>query len=118
MPMRNIDYWSYSLDNPEPEGLEEEPYIHDEYIVDDSNYLTQVNRLRDLLTTYCTLSRLIEREPSCTHEELGVSAATADTPSENPRDIYQLVLNEIDWLLKMLRTFSILNLLHISNVLA
>jgi hypothetical protein len=31
---------------------------------------------------------------------LGVSAATADTPSENPRDIYQLVLNEIDWLLK------------------
>jgi RNAse (barnase) inhibitor barstar len=98
--MRNIDYWRYSLDNPEPEGLEEEPYIHDEYIVDDSNYLTQVNRLRDLLTTYCTLSRLIEREPSCTHEELGVSAATADTPSENPRDIYQLVLNEIDWLLK------------------
>jgi len=100
MPMRNIDYWRYSLDNPEPEGLEEEPYIHDEYIVDDSNYLTQVNRLRDLLTTYCTLSRLIEREPSCTHEELGVLAATADTPSENPRDIYQLVLNEIDWLLK------------------
>jgi hypothetical protein len=100
MPMRNIDYWRYSLNNPEPEGLEEEPYIHDEYIVDDSNYLTQVNRLRDLLTTYCTLSRLIEREPSCTHEELGVSAATADTPSENPRDIYQLVLNEIDWLLK------------------
>jgi RNAse (barnase) inhibitor barstar len=98
--MRNIDYWRYSLNNPEPEGLEEEPYIHDEYIVDDSNYLTQVNRLRDLLTTYCTLSRLIEREPSCTHEELGILAATADTPSENPRDIYQLVLNEIDWLLK------------------
>jgi hypothetical protein len=97
--MRNIDYWRYSLDNPEPEGLEEEPYIHDEYIVDNSNYLTQVNRLRDLLTTYCTLSRFIEREPSCTHEELGLSAATADTPSENPRDIYQLVLNEIDRLL-------------------
>jgi hypothetical protein len=89
----------YSLNNPEPEDLEEEPYIHDEYIVDDSNYLTQVNRLRDLITTYCTLSRFIEREPSCTHEELGVSAATADTPSENPRDIYQLVLNEIDQLL-------------------
>jgi hypothetical protein len=32
MPMRNIDYWRYSLDNPEPEDLEEEPYIHDEYI--------------------------------------------------------------------------------------
>jgi DNA-directed RNA polymerase subunit F len=30
---------------------------------------------------------------------LGVSAATADEPSENPRDIYQLVLNEIDRLL-------------------
>jgi hypothetical protein len=87
------------LENPEPEGLEEEPYIHDEYIVDNSNYLTQVNYLRDLLTTYCTLSRFIEREPSCTHEELGVSAATADEPSENPRDIYQLVLNEIDRLL-------------------
>jgi hypothetical protein len=97
--MRNIDYWRYSLDNPEPEGLEEEPYIHDEYIVDNPNYLKQVNYLRDLITTYCTLSRFIEREPSCTHEELGVSAATADTPSENPRDIYQLVLNEIDQLL-------------------
>ncbi len=99
MPMRNIDYWRYSLDNPEPEDLEEEPYIHDEYIVDNPNYLTQVNYLRDLLTTYCTLSRFIEREPSFTHEELGVSAATADTPSENPRDIYQLVLKEIDQLL-------------------
>jgi hypothetical protein len=32
MPMSNIYYWSHSLDNPEPEGLEEEPYIHDEYI--------------------------------------------------------------------------------------
>jgi hypothetical protein len=97
--MRNIDYWRYSLDNPEPEDLEEEPYIHDEYIVDNPNYLKQVNYLRDLITTYCTLSRFIEREPSCTHEELGVSAATADEPSENPRDIYQLVLNEIDRLL-------------------
>ena len=99
MPMRNIDYWRYSLDNPEPEDLEEEPYIHDEYIVDNPNYLTQVNYLRDLLTTYCTLSRFIEREPSFTHEELGVSAATADEPSENLRDIYQLVLKEIDQLL-------------------
>jgi DNA-directed RNA polymerase subunit F len=67
--------------------------------VDNPNYLKQVNYLRDLITTYCTLSRFIEREPSCTHEELGVSAATADEPSENPRDIYQLVLNEIDRLL-------------------
>jgi hypothetical protein len=99
MPMRNIDYWRYSLDYPEPEDLEEEPYIHDEYIVNDSNYLAQVNYLRDLLTTYCTLSRFIEREPSCTHKELGVSAATADEPSENPQDIYQLVLKEIDRLL-------------------
>jgi hypothetical protein len=57
MPMSNIYYWSHSLDNPEPEGLEEEPYIHDEYIVDNPNYLKQVNHLRDLLTTYCTLSR-------------------------------------------------------------
>jgi hypothetical protein len=39
MPMRNIDYWRYSLDNPEPEDLEEEPYIHDKYIVDNPNYL-------------------------------------------------------------------------------
>jgi hypothetical protein len=99
MPMSNIYYWSHSLDNPEPEGLEEEPYIHDEYIVDNPNYLKQVNYLRDLITTYCTLSRFIEREPSCTHEELGVSAATADEPSENLRDIYQRVLNEIDRLL-------------------
>jgi RNAse (barnase) inhibitor barstar len=99
MLMTNIDYWRYSLENPEPEDLEEEPYIHDEYIVDNPNYLKQVNYLRDLITTYCTLSRFIEREPSCTHEELGVPAATADEPSENPRDIYQWVLNQIDRLL-------------------
>ena len=99
MRMRNIDYWEYSLKHPEPEGLEEEPYIHDKYIVDNHNYLIQVNYLRDLITTYCTLSRFIECQPSCTHEELGVSAATADTPSENLRDTCQQVLNKIDWLL-------------------
>jgi hypothetical protein len=105
--MKNTDYWEYSLKHPEPKDLEEEPYKHDEYIVDNnSKYLTQVNDLRNLLTTYCTLSRFIEREPSCTHEELGVSAATADTPSENPRDIYQLVLNEIDRLLTTVKNIQ------------
>jgi hypothetical protein len=97
--MKNTDYWEYSLKHPEPEDLEEEPYIRDKCIVSDSNYLSQVNYLRDLLTTYCTLSKFIEREPSFAHEELGVSSLVTDEFSENPRYIYQVVLKAIDQLL-------------------
>jgi hypothetical protein len=32
MPMKNTDYWEYSLKHPEPEDLEEEPYIRDKCI--------------------------------------------------------------------------------------
>jgi hypothetical protein len=99
MPMKNTDYWEYSLKHPEPEDLEEEPYIRDKCIVSDSDYLSQVNRLRDLVTTYCTLSKFIEREPSFAHEELGVSSLVTDEFSENPRYIYQVVLKAIDQLL-------------------
>jgi hypothetical protein len=99
MPMKNTDYWEYSLKHPEPEDLEEEPYIRDKCIVSDSNYLSQVNYLRDLLTTYCMLSKFIEREPSFAHEELGVSSLVTDEFSENPRYIYQVVLKAIDQLL-------------------
>ena len=100
MPMKkNTYYWEYSLEHPEPEDLEEEPYIHDKRIVDDFKYLAQVNYLRDLLTTYCTISRLIEREPSFAHEQLGVSSAATDELSENPQGIYQVVLKAIDRLL-------------------
>jgi hypothetical protein len=99
MPMKNTDYWEYSLKHPEPEDLEEEPYIRDKCIVSDSDYLSRVNDLRDLVTTYCTLSKFIEREPSFAHEELGVSSLVTDEFSENPRYIYQVVLKAIDQLL-------------------
>jgi hypothetical protein len=55
MPVReNAYYWEYSLEYPEPE-LAEEAYIHDQLIVEDNDYLREVNSLRELLTTYCTL---------------------------------------------------------------
>jgi hypothetical protein len=45
------------LDNPEPEGLEEEPYIHDEYIADFSlNYQQGMSTIYEILASsmYCS----------------------------------------------------------------
>ncbi len=49
----NLEYWQISLDNQE--SLSDEYYMRDEIIVEDENYRTLSQQLRDLITTYCTL---------------------------------------------------------------
>ncbi|MFZ8802783.1 MAG: hypothetical protein ACO2PO_07320 [Candidatus Calescibacterium sp.] len=50
---RNLEYWKISLKNPEP--IVDEYYISDEIIVDDKKLIKIIERLRDLITTYCVL---------------------------------------------------------------
>jgi len=50
---RNLKYWKISLKNPEP--IVDEYYISDEIIVDDKKLIKGIERLRDLITTYCVL---------------------------------------------------------------
>jgi hypothetical protein len=58
--MPNIDYWNYSLQNPEP--LIDDFYIFDTIIIDDKDFLHNVNRLRDLITVYCILKESLDIE--------------------------------------------------------
>lgn len=58
MLMPNIDYWNYSLQNPEP--LIDDFYIFDTVIIEDKNFLNIVNSLRDLITVYCTLKESLD----------------------------------------------------------
>ena len=96
MPVRdNIYYWEYSLEHPEPE-FEEEPYIHDKFILGNTNYLEKVNYLRDLLTTYCTLIKINETASAPVQSEATTHPPVADIHSENSRDARHKVLEEID----------------------
>lgn len=54
----NWYYWEISLKNPELPG--EEVYTRDVVIVDRQEYCDAVNRLRELIITYCTLSEIIK----------------------------------------------------------
>lgn len=57
MPLNaNLFYWQVSIENPEQVG--EDFYVNDTLIVDKSDYTKEVSQLRDLITTYCTLSLL------------------------------------------------------------
>jgi hypothetical protein len=97
MPVReNAYYWEYSLEHPEPEDLEEEAYIHDQLIVEDPEYLREVNRLRELLTTYCTLSKFSGDRSSLTQEEKYTLLPFNDKPHGNSSAIYEKILQEVD----------------------
>ena len=50
----NKYYWNYSLKNPE--SATDFYYTFDKIIVTDENFIRKVERLRDLITTYCVLS--------------------------------------------------------------
>lgn len=52
----NLEYWKISLENPELPG--EELYTRDIVIVDKNDYCSTVNRLRELIITYCTVSEI------------------------------------------------------------
>jgi hypothetical protein len=97
MPVReNAYYWEYSLKYPEPEDLEEEAYIHDQLIVEDNDYLREVNNLRELLTTYCTLSKFSGDRSSLTQEEKYTQLPFNDKPHGNSSAIYEKILQEVD----------------------
>jgi hypothetical protein len=100
MPLReNIYYWKHSLEHPEPEDLAEEAYTHDQLIVEDISYLANVNRLRDLITTYCTLSKLSGNYSGATQEATHALLPDTDKPHEASYIVGQSILKEIDYLL-------------------
>jgi hypothetical protein len=49
----NIHYWRFSLENPEP--LIDEYYYFDEIIVNDYQFIDKVEKLRELIITYCSM---------------------------------------------------------------
>lgn len=54
MPLKdNLHYWQTSLDNLE--SAQDDYYVFDEIIVNDKNLILKVNKLRDLIVSYCVL---------------------------------------------------------------
>jgi len=49
----NIEYWTISLDNPEP--IIDDYYISDNLIIKDEDLLEKSDKLRELIITYCVL---------------------------------------------------------------
>lgn len=49
----NLYYWQTSLDNLE--SVHDDYYVFDEIIVNDKNLISKVNKLRDLIISYCVL---------------------------------------------------------------
>lgn len=50
---RNKEYWNISLQNPEP--LVDEYYIIDNIIIQDENLINAIERLRELIVSYCVI---------------------------------------------------------------
>ena len=50
---RNIEYWQISLKNPEPAA--DEYYIFDEVIIEDKELIQKIERLRELIISYCVM---------------------------------------------------------------
>lgn len=94
---KNTDYWRHSLKHPEPEE-EEEFYIHDEVIVEDEEYLRNVDRLRRLLTTYCVLINIVQRKQDPLYG--GWFANASHEHSSTLQIACQTILEQIDDLLK------------------
>jgi hypothetical protein len=53
MLRQNLDYWAISLKNPEP--IIDKYYTFNKLIVQNQNLIQKVERLRELITTYCVL---------------------------------------------------------------
>jgi len=50
---KNIKYWKISLENKEP--IEDEYYVFDEVIVEDKELILKVEKLRELIISYCVV---------------------------------------------------------------
>jgi len=106
MPVReNAYYWEYSLENLEPE-VDEEPYVHDRLIIKNARYLAEVNNLRDLLTTYCVLSKIDKTNISFAQEETSAQTLDSDKHSEILKSARRKVLKEIDRLLRNIKNIQ------------
>lgn len=64
----NIDYWKKSLGHPEPAA--DEYYIFDEIIVSDKRLIKNVERLRELIISYCVLIEKDEKAASKILDEI------------------------------------------------
>lgn len=54
MVLRNNKvYWVISLGNPEP--VQDDYYIFDEIIINNKDLIIKINRLRELIISYCVL---------------------------------------------------------------
>ena len=49
----NLEYWKYSLKHPEP--IFEDYYIKDDLIVENKDLIEKVERLRELIISYCVI---------------------------------------------------------------
>ncbi len=52
----NIEYWKVSLEYPEP--ALDDFYIFDEIIVSDTELINEIERLRELIISYCVVSKM------------------------------------------------------------
>ncbi|MBD3211065.1 MAG: hypothetical protein GF311_00530 [Candidatus Lokiarchaeota archaeon] len=59
-----MEYWKISLNNLEP--IADEYYFSDEFIIDDEDLIQKIERLRELIITYCVL---LEKEQTTIKEE-------------------------------------------------
>ena len=65
---KNIKYWEISLSNPEP--IPDKYYIFDEIIVNDRNLIQKIERLRELIISYCVISEKNKRTAKDILEEI------------------------------------------------
>lgn len=70
----NLEYWQISLENPEPE--KDDFYFFDEIIVKDPDFIQKVERLRELIITYCVISEKGESSEEIFNEIYDILIAT------------------------------------------
>jgi len=70
----NIEYWRISLQNPEPVG--DEYYVFDEIIVFDEKLIEKIEKLRELIISYCV-----------------VAEKNSETASEIFDEIYDIIIS-------------------------
>jgi hypothetical protein len=55
----NLEYWEYSLRHPEP--IFEDYYIKDNLIVENKDLIEKVERLRELIVSYCVVIKKMKK---------------------------------------------------------
>ena len=79
----NIEYWKISLSNPEP--LADEHYISYEVVATNAELIGKIERLRELIISYCVL---IEKN---TESVSGILRGSCPESGGNRRSVYPTV---------------------------